>query len=198
VPSMDEVNPEETRIEITHELFDLWLKAYGATYGRLMEMPAMGPMRERFTKLMKESPTSVNYFVTMMESMMDFQSVLLQAMIKTQEKMTSKIESDMESDLEGKPTKETFRDFYKVWFETYSETFKEFLKSEEFASDLSTLLSRSIDFQKNNRAILEETFLKPNDLPTKSEIDELTKEIYTLKRKMNELTSNLNKLSRRG
>jgi hypothetical protein len=193
---MDEIDPEGTRIEINHELFDLWLKAFGATYGRLMEVPAMGPMREKIGKLMKESSTSVSYSATMMESLMGFQSVFLQAMIKTQEKMTSRIESDMESELEGKPTKETLRDFYNIWFETYSETFKEFLKSEKFASDLSTVLSRSIDFQKNNRTILEEILLKPNDLPTKSEIDDLTKEIYTLKRKMSELTSKLDKLSR--
>lgn len=42
---------EKPGFESTQEFFDLWLKTYESTYGRLLEMPALGPTREKSEKL---------------------------------------------------------------------------------------------------------------------------------------------------
>jgi len=165
---------EKSSVELTHEFFDQWLKTYESTYGRLVEMPAMGPTREKSEKITRSFSVYVNLYTAWFESLVNFQNVFIEAMRRTREKMVTEIEEGVKS--------EVYKDFYKVWIETYSETFKEFLKSGHFSSDMGRLTSFFVDFQKINRDLLEENVLKPMSLPTRTEIDEMNRELYSLKR----------------
>jgi hypothetical protein len=51
-----------------------------------------------------------------------------------------------------------------------------------------------MDFQKYNRDMLEDNYLKPMNLPTKTEIDEINKELYTLKKTVKELTRQIKEI----
>jgi hypothetical protein len=170
---------EKSRFEFTHEFFDLWLKTYEATYGRIIEMPAMGPTREKYEKAMKSFNASVNLYTAWIEFMVNYQGVFMEAMRRVQEKMPA--------ELEGEIGPEKYKDFYKLWIDTYSDTFKEFQKSGHFASDMGVLMSQFIDFQKINRELLEDNLMKPMNLPTRTEIDEINREVYSLKKTLKEL-----------
>ncbi|MCX9074782.1 MAG: hypothetical protein OIN88_09015 [Candidatus Methanoperedens sp.] len=169
---------EKSSFEYTQELFDQWLKIYEATLGRLAEMPAMGPTREKSEKMIKGASLSVNLYTTWADSNINFQNVFMEAMRRMHEKMPTEVD--------GEISLEKYKDFYKLWIETYSETFKEFLKSGHFASDMGRLMSYFMEFQKYNREMLEENYLKPMNLPTKTEIDEMSKELYSLKKAIKE------------
>ncbi len=182
----DRSGMEKSNFESTQEFFDMWLKVYNATTGRLVEMPALGPAREKSEKMMKGFSTFVNLCAAGMDSNSNFQSVFMEAMRRVHEKTGS--------EMEGEISPEKCKDFYKIWIETYSETFKEFLKSGHFASDMGKLNSYLMDFQKYNREMLEENYLKPMNLPTKTEIDEINKELYSLKKTVKELTSQIKEL----
>ncbi len=177
---------EKASFESTREFYDQWLNTYKATMGRLIEMPAVGPAREKSEKMMKGFSTFVNLYAAGMDTSSNFQSVLMEAMRKVQEKTGS--------EMEGGVSPEKYKDFYKIWIETYSETFKEFSKSGHFASDMGKLNSYLMEFQKYNREMLEENYLKPMNLPTKTEIDEINKELYSLKKTVKELTSHIKEL----
>ncbi|TRZ90156.1 MAG: hypothetical protein D4R88_04180 [Methanosarcinales archaeon] len=182
----DGLNMEKSNFVSTQEYFDQWLKVYNATTGRLVEMPALGPTREKSEKMMKGFSTFVDLYTAWMDSSVNFQSVFMEAMRRVHEKTGS--------EMEGEISPEKCKDFYKIWIETYSETFKEFLKSGHFASDMGKLNSHLMDFQKYNREMLEENYLKPMNLPTKTEIDEINKELYQLKKTVKELTSQIKEL----
>ncbi len=175
------MNMEKSGFESTQELFDLWLKTYQATFGRLAEMPAMGPTREKSEKIMRGVSLFVNLYTTWMDYNINSQSVFIEAMRRMHEKMGK--------EMEGEISPEKYKDFYKLWIETYSETYKEFMKSGHFASDMGKLISYFMEFQKYNREMLEENYLKPMNLPTKTDIDEINKELYALKKAVKELTS---------
>ena len=177
---------EKSSFESTQEFFDLWLRTYNATMGRLVEMPALGPTREKSEKMMKGFSTFINLYTAVMDSNFNFQSIFTEAMRRVREKTAT--------DMEGEITPEKYKDFYKIWIETYSETFREFLKSGHFASDMGKLNSYLIEFQKYNREMLEENYLKPMNLPTKTDIDEINKELYSLKKTVKELTSQIKEL----
>jgi len=51
-----------------------------------------------------------------------------------------------------------------------------------------------MDFQTYNRGMLEDNYLKPMNLPTKTEIEEINKELYSLKKKVKELSSEIKEL----
>jgi chromosome segregation ATPase len=123
-----------------------------------------------------------------MESLVNFQNVFMEAMRRMREKMTTEIE--------GEALPEMYRDFYQLWIETYSETFKEFLKSGHFSSDMGRLTSYFVDFQKSNGELVEENILKPINLPTRTEIDEMNRELYSLKKTAKSLTRDLDSLKR--
>lgn len=173
---------EKSSFEYTQEFFDTWLKAYEATFGRLVEMPTIGPAREKAEKAAKGFSLFMNLYAGWMDSNVNFQSVFMEAIHKTQEKITEK---GLGPD----------RDFYKIWMETYSETFKEFLKSGHFASDMGKTTSHFIEFQKYIREMLEENYLKTMNLPTKTDIDEINKEVYLLKKREKELTTQIKELT---
>ncbi len=178
---------ESSGFEYTREFFELWLKNYEATHGRLMDMPAIGPMREKSEKLMKEFSIGVNLYAAGMDSNINFQSIFMEAIRRMREKI--------ETETEGETGPENYKEFYKIWVETYSETFKEFLGSGHFASDMGKFMSYFMEFQKYNREMLEENYLKPMNLPTKADIDEINKELYSLKKTVKELTSKIKELS---
>lgn len=187
-------------LETTQEFFDMWTKSYQSTLGKLAQVPAFGPIREKQEKIMKSIPLYTNLYTAWIESNMNFQSVFTEAMKRTCEKTMEqcpKFPEDMK-DGKGFIDPEKFKDLYKTWIDTYSETFKEFMKSGHFASDMGKLSSIFMDFQKYNREIIEENYLKPNNLPTKTEIDEINKEIYDLKKMVKELTKELQELSKKG
>jgi hypothetical protein len=101
----------------------------------------------------------------------------------------------MGTGMEEEVSQEAYKDFYKLWIETYSETFKEFLKSGHFSSDMGMLLSHFIDFQRNNREMLEENYLKTLGLPTRTEIDEINRDVYLQKKQVKELRGRIKDLS---
>ncbi len=170
---------EKNSFESTQDIFDLWLKTYKAAMGKIIEMPALGPSREKYEKTMAGFSSFVNLYSAWMDTNVNFQSVFVEAMRRMQEKAATR--------MEGEAGHETNNDFYKIWIETYSETFKEFAKSDHFASDMGKLMSHFMDFQKYNQEMLEEHYLKPMNLPTKSELDEINKELYSLKKTIKEL-----------
>ncbi len=186
ISGSDGSSMEKSGFESTREFYDLWLKTYKATTGRLVEMPVMGPAREKSEKFMKGFSTFVNLYTAGMDSSSNLQTVLMEAMLRMREQMGNEMEGEISP---GK-----YKDFYRIWIETYSETFKEFSKSGHFASDMGNLNSCLMDFQKYNREMLEENYLKPMNLPTKIEIDEINKELYSLKKKVKELTSQVKEL----
>ncbi len=178
---------EKSSFEYTHEFVDLWLKTYEATYGRLIEMPAMGPMRERYEKVLKSYSTAADLYSAWLESYLNLLNVFMEAMRRMHEKTAVNVKGEM--------APEAYRDFFNMWMETYSETFKEFLKSGHFSSDVGKFMSYLMDFQKNSRDMLEENYLRPMNLPTRTEIDEINREVYILKKTVKELGNRVRELS---
>lgn len=173
---------EKTSFESTQEFFDLWLNTYESTFGRMLRAPAVGPAREKTEKTLQGIPDYVHLYASWTDAAIDFQNVFTEAMRKT-----------MESIVEQKP--ETYRDYYSIWLETYSDTFKDFLKSGHFAADVGKFMSHFMDVQQYNKEMFETNFMKPLNLPTKTEFEELNKEIYLLKKKVKELSKQVKSLA---
>ena len=179
---MKETIAEKTGFESTQEVLDLWLKTYEETFGKFLKAPAVGPAREKTEKMIQGIPYFANYYTSLMNTNANFQSVFAEAMNKTPEKIAAQ-----------KP--ESPRDYYSIWLETYSDTFKEFLKSGHFAADIGKFVTDMMADQQYNKEMLESNILKPMNLRTKSEMDEIYKEIYLLKKKVRELAKQVKELT---
>ncbi len=176
------MNMEETKFESTEEFFEMWVNTYEATFGKLSEMPAVGPLRERSEKMSKGFPLFLNFYSTWMHTVVDFQSISMEAMKRMNAKTIT---------IKGETGVQKYKELYNIWIESYSDTFKEFLKSGHFSSDMGKFMSSYLDVQKFNKEIIEENYLKPSNLPTKTEMDEINKELYFIKKQLKELSHRL-------
>ncbi|MFZ3383532.1 MAG: poly(R)-hydroxyalkanoic acid synthase subunit PhaE [Candidatus Methanoperedens sp.] len=181
-------NMEKSSFESTQEFYDDWLKTYKATMGKFIEMPAVGPAREKSEKMMKGFSTFMNLYAAGMDTTSNLQTVFMEAMRKVQEKTGG--------DMNGEITPEKYKEFYNVWIQTYSDTFKEYSRSDHFVADMGKLNSYYMDFQQYQKDMLEENYLKPMNLPTKKEIDDINKELYSLKKTVKELARQVKELKR--
>ena len=177
--------------DATQEFFNMWTKNYQSTFGKIAQVPAFGPVREKQEKMMKGIPICMDLYTTWIDSNINFQGVLMEAMKKVYEETMCSIKEDNSC-----ANPEKYKELYKTWIDTYSETFKEFMKSEHFASDMGKFASLSMDFQEYNKEIIEANFLKPNNLPTKTDIDEINKELYDLKKLSKDLSQQIKDLSK--
>lgn len=177
---------EKSNFESTQEFYDQWVTMYKTTLGKLIEMPAVGPAREKSEKMMKGFSTFINLYAAGMDTSANMQNVFKESMQKVQEKIGAEMEGDV--------SPEKYKEFYDIWIQTYSDTFKDFARSGHFVSDLGKLNAHLMDFQKYNRDMLEDNYLKPMNLPTKTEIDEINKELYTLKKTVKELTRQIKEI----
>ena len=71
---------EKSNFESTQEYYDHWINTYKATMGKLLEMPAVGPAREKSEKTMKGFSTFVNLYTAGMDTSSNLQTVFMEAM----------------------------------------------------------------------------------------------------------------------
>ena len=169
-------------LDSTREFFNAWSKTCEDSFGRAAEIPAVGPSREKYERGMKGFSLFTNLYATWMDSVSDINNLSMEAINKMQDKTV-----DLKSDTGPERSKE----LYDIWIETYSGVFNEFLKSEHFVSDIGKFMSIFADVQRYNRDMIEENVLVPSNLPTKTDIDEINKELYDLRKKVKELSMKL-------
>lgn len=173
---------EYPNFDSTREFFNAWSKTCEDSVGRVAEIPAVGPSREKYERVMKGFSLFINLYATWMDSVSDFNTLSMEAMNKMQDKTI---------DIKSETGPERSKELYNIWIETYSGIFNEFMRSEHFASDIGKFMSVFADVQKYNRGVVEENLLVPSNLPTKTDIDEINKELYNLRKKVKELSTKL-------
>jgi hypothetical protein len=90
-------------------------------------------------------------------------------------------------------SKEDFENYRKIAIEAFEEAFTALFTSEEFPKIYSKVSNDQIDIVRYTQKLMENIFQTFN-LPTRSEIDELTKDIHYLKRNMRNIKRGLEEL----
>ena len=80
------------------------------------------------------------------------------------------------------------KQIYNVWVEELEGKMDRLLHDPGFASKLASLLSKYLDVKKKSDSMVEKYYTVMN-VPTKSEIDNIYKEIHELKKKLSERAS---------
>ncbi|MFQ6118491.1 MAG: poly(R)-hydroxyalkanoic acid synthase subunit PhaE [Methanosarcinales archaeon] len=168
------------------DYYDLWTKSYEETFGKLFRVPPIGPTRMTFEKFLKSADSTMRFYGNWMDFYFKFYHPWLESIKKMSEKTAELMKDEV--------SLETYKKFYDMQMQVYEETFHEYLKSQDFASNLGKLVDSFMDFWKNYEEILEEQ-LKYMPIATKSEMDDLYKEVYSLKKKVKELSNQIKELS---
>jgi len=83
-------------------------------------------------------------------------------------------------------TKEDFDNYRKAVIESFEDAFTGLFASAEFSTVYGKVFSSQMDMSKAMQAITEKNF-KALNLPTRSEVDEILKDVHELKRAVRDL-----------
>ena len=168
------------------ELYRLWLQAYEQTWGKVLRMPPLGLTRETIGRSQRGTKALIDHFA----AMNDFSSALQREGVKAMQKVATRLE-DMYN--MGQAPK-TFKEFYTLWWTTNEETVYELFKTQEFSHLLSRVTDAAMDVRKRYDDIMEE-YLKMLPIPTRSEMNDLYKTLYQLKKEARRNTKQLKDLA---
>ena len=98
------------------------------------------------------------------------------------------------NDKQGHFPKESMEEYRKVLIDAFEEVFTNLFNSNEFGIMNSNLISSQLDVLKHLQNIAEKNF-KTLNLPTRTELDEISKDVHELKREIHEIKKKIGIMS---
>ena len=137
-------------------------------------------LQKDYWDLMNES---IDLYKEWVDLSMSFSKVWLQTSASVFEKFSA-LASKTTSMKPEELTKQT----YNLWVEQSEGKMDQLLRDPEFSKKLSGLLSKYLDVKKKSDSITEK-YLKMMNMPTRSEIDNIYKELHNISVKLSDLSS---------
>ena len=91
---------------------------------------------------------------------------------------------------------ESLEAYKRVWIDMFENNFTQLFDSKEFSKNYNNLVSKELDPMKRWNTIMD-IMLKASNLPTKEEIEEIYKEMHSLKQRITKLESGNKKIRNR-
>jgi polyhydroxyalkanoate synthase subunit PhaE len=142
------------------------------------QIPTLGFTREFNHQLFE----TVEAWLNLQRASFDYQLVLLEVWLKTFEEVLRVLSSPSEN----VELLYHWQRLLQVWSEIFDRTFAETFQSEHSLMVRGKFMNTALTFRKQQQQLVE-TFLKWNNLPTRSEIDEIHRSIYELRKEMKHL-----------
>ncbi len=151
-------------------------------------LTSIGPMRA-FAANAKKISTE---FIEMNEGMMEFNQYLSEyykqlsdTWVEAQKKVNFKA-PEVPQDIEQ------IEAFKRIWIDIFDNDFTELFDSKKFGENYGKLVSKELELTKHWNNITN-VILQSANLPSKEEIDEVYKEIHSLKKRVSKLELELKK-----
>jgi class III poly(R)-hydroxyalkanoic acid synthase PhaE subunit len=161
---------------------DLYWDAYERTMGRLLESPSVGYRREFDQRLTQ----SYRAWLEFRRASFDYVAVLGEAWVKTLTEMMVELDSMTK---QGK-TVNSLVDMLHLWTKVADRVLIDTFGQEEYARVQGRLLNAAMNYRLEERQTAD-VFLKMSHLPSRTEVDEVTKEMHQLRRELRELRRRL-------
>jgi len=160
------------------ELTNLYWNMYEKTFGSFLLSPNLGYTREFNNKLLQGFDTWINFY----KASFDYQLVLLDVWERTFEELMRELVSSQEKS----DTIQNWRQFLHVWSSVFDRVFAQTFRSEDALAIRGKFLNAAMTYRLQQQQLVE-VFLKMNDLPVRSEVDEVHRSIYELRKEIKSL-----------
>ncbi|MBF0520421.1 MAG: hypothetical protein HQK92_11940 [Nitrospirae bacterium] len=165
---------------------NLFHNLYGAfekTFGKVFKTPQVGKDREKMELLLRTMDLYSVYIAKNAEFQHKMYVAGEAAMRKVVESLAQKIKAGEE--IKG------YNDFYKIWADINEAEYFELFNTEEFSVVQGSLLESALEFRKQYHKLIEMN-LSDLPIPVRSEMDDVYKTIYDLKKRLRALEKNAN------
>lgn len=173
--------------DIDHAAFESFRELYRSELQKFLKIPKIGLPREYHEQLSELVDKSVLFFSHLIELIYQFSTPFE----KTHRVMQSKIKKM----LEGGEMFEDPKQIYNDWIRILEKHFLDMLKSREYTEVLNNTIT-SLAAYKGVKSSVGDIFLKEMQIPTGREMDEVYKDIYRMKKKINDLCQQMERLQK--
>jgi class III poly(R)-hydroxyalkanoic acid synthase PhaE subunit len=167
-------NSQKFTPEQAHKMFDFWTDT--------LKLPTIGPIYA----YSKDFGSYFNDFVRLGEAMVELKANMERYWSLMTEAHTRAMKEMIERAPKQLATKEDFENYRRVAIEVFEDTFTELFTSPQFSEVYGKLFGSQLNLSRSMQSIVEKNF-KMLNLPTRSEVDVILKEIMELKRTMRDL-----------
>ena len=174
------------------QMSTFWSDMISMMSSKPASMMAVGPLRNMATNLKKitsELTEANQEIIDFNNNLLDYYGKLSETWIEAQKKVSSKMANVPQDggSLEA---------YKRVWIDMFENNFTQLFDSKEFSKNYNNLVSKELDLMKRWNTIMD-IMLKASNLPTKEEIEEIYKEMHSLKQRITKLESGNKKIRNR-
>lgn len=173
--------------DLDHDSFESFRNLYRCEIRKYLQMPKVGLPRQYQEQLSQLIDRSYIYYSHLSELLFLF-SLPFEKTNRRMQKKTSQM-------LESGEFIDSSKQLYKVWIQQLETNFTNLLNSQEYTSVLNNTIASLADY-KNSKNDIIAFLLKDLQVPTNKEMDEVYKDLYTTKKKLNKLTVETTSLKR--
>jgi class III poly(R)-hydroxyalkanoic acid synthase PhaE subunit len=155
-----------------------WQKFYDETFGQWLQMPLLGLPREFNRKLLDSFET----WRVLYQASINYQIVLADIQVKSFEALTKKLVFLAQK---GQPVK-NWREFQDVWSVVADDIFEKAFCQPENLKVRGKFINSLNDYRLKQQDLME-IYLRSMNLPTRSEVDEIHRTIYELRKEVKSL-----------
>ena len=161
-----------------------WNLIYQSTFGSFMQFPMLDPNAELKSKLMR----TFDVWVKLYPTSLDYQMVLAEIQLQSFEEMIPEL---IRLAVQGEKIQD-WLEFQQIWGRTYDRVFEKAFCLEDNVKIRGRFLN-CINKYKLSQQELMEDWLKMMNIPVRSEVDEVHKSIYELRKEVKSLKKTLAK-----
>jgi hypothetical protein len=167
-------NSQEFILEQVNAMFDFWSST--------LKLPTIGPMYA----FSKDYSSYLTDFVSLGKVIVELQTNIDSYWSLMNTAYARAMKDTAERAPRQLATKEDFESYRRVIIEAFEDAFTDFFTSPEFSEAYGKLFGSQLNLSRAMQGIVEKNF-KVLNLPTRSEIDEMLKDIVELKRTVRDL-----------
>jgi len=165
---------------LDEDMFKVWIEFYQKEIQPVLNVPPLGLTRF-YQEKMYQTIDKYNLHQAALSGFMHLLFLPIEKSVRAMEKEIERLGA------EGKLS-ENFKDYYQMWIKVLEGHYMVLFKSSDYLDSLARTLSTLGDFKMAQHEVLVGALQKLS-IPTNKDMDELYKEIYLLKKKVNQLSS---------
>jgi class III poly(R)-hydroxyalkanoic acid synthase PhaE subunit len=157
------------------EIFDLFTDIYKQEISKFLSVPPLGLSREYQTKLQQVIDKSNIFHVKLME--------FLYFLYIPFEKSFKVVQDSLASLADEGALPEDSKEYYQMWLKQLENHYMALYKSNEYRTALGKVIDAMSDFMSARQQVIQDS-MKAFGIPVENDLDELYKDIYTLKKRI--------------
>ncbi len=164
---------------ISRQFSRSWYDLFDKEFRQMLNVPQLGLTRY----YQEHAARAVEKFNDFQTQMTKFVNLLCEPLVETTQVVRDEVKKAREG---GEEFVKDYKSQYKLWINKLEASYMELLKSPEYTAALSDIMKALKDYRISKQQLLID-LMQDLPVPTHKDMDELYKEIYTLKKRVKEL-----------